>query len=117
MEPVPLYVGEDGDEELWLLSVRRQRPAAGLAEQVQSVDKRDIRPVLLREPLDHPGAALLGAPNLLVVVATDHQVVYKSGHGSGLTNYISTTSKHYPQASSNSNIVFKPSVILKYLEH
>ncbi len=71
-EPLPLHVSENEDEKARLLPLRAERPARRLAEQVDPVDERDVRPVALRKPLYNAGQALLGIgrhPFPLVIAA------------------------------------------------
>jgi len=80
METVSFNIRQDGDEEFRFLSLRWENPTPWLTEEIQPMDEGYIRPVLLREPLDHLGATLFSTSNLVVVVTTDHKVVDKPRH-------------------------------------
>ena len=75
-------VSEDGDKELWFLSLWREQPTVGLTEEVEAVYEGDIRPVPLGKPLNHLRVTLFGVscPALGLVVATYHKVVHEPGH-------------------------------------
>ena len=72
---VTLRVCQYRHEELGLMSVRSEHPAAGLTEQVQPMYEGGILLVTSREPLEDTAPAAIG-----VIVATYHEIVHQSGH-------------------------------------